>query len=272
MSIATFIVDTFTSAMFQGNPTGVCLLGKDLERHVLLALANELNAPVTAFVRRKHTRTDEFDIRYFTPVTEIPACGHATLAAATILRTEGIAQAATFHTIQSTVIKTDAADDLILMHYPKYPLQDCKVDNKILESLSITSYRTAGYSDALETLFIEVDTPQSLRAIQPDFKALVKSSDHIKEVVITSASDGEKYDYLLRSFCPWIGIDEDPVTGSVHGVLGTFWKQRLKKSRLKAYQASVRGGEVMVSVLDDTIAIGGHAVIVLTGSIRITLE
>ncbi len=80
---------------------------------------------------------------------------------------------------------------------------------------------------------------------------MTKADTSIIEVVVTSISDTPEYDFLLRSFCPWIGIDEDPVTGSVHTVLAGFWKERLGKEQLKAYQASARGGEILVRYYDD---------------------
>jgi predicted PhzF superfamily epimerase YddE/YHI9 len=88
-------------------------------------------------------------------------------------------------------------------------------------------------------------------------------------VVITSISDDANFDYFLRSFCPWIGIDEDPVTGSVHSVLGNFWKQRLHRQNMNAYQASARGGELLIRAFDDRVEIGGEAVVILTGEMAV---
>jgi predicted PhzF superfamily epimerase YddE/YHI9 len=101
----------------------------------------------------------------------------------------------------------------------------------------------------------------TLRALSPDYSRLVQSSSAVlKEVVVTSRSDHAPYDFLLRSFCPWIGINEDPVTGSVHTVLAHFWKEKLGKNSLTAYQASERGGEVYLKALDNAVELGGNMV------------
>lgn len=264
MKMNTYIIDAFTSVAFKGNPTGVCYVENAINEDKMLALANELNFPVTAFVQK--ISPQQYAIRYFTPTTEIPACGHATLAAAKATTLEDGTASATFHTTEGIALKTTAEGELIMMTYPKYEMRSFPVTNEILQGLDLKEFKTAGYCPELETLFIETD-PKTLRAIQPDYARLVKSSDAIIEVVITSVADSNEHDYLLRSFCPWIGIDEDPVTGSVHTVLSGFWKDRLHKSTLKAYQASARGGELVVKAYDDKTEIGGKAIIILKGQI-----
>jgi PhzF family phenazine biosynthesis protein len=154
------------------------------------------------------------------------------------------------------------------MSYPRYEWKKGTVENETLQSLGITDYRATAFSAELETLFIQLQNGDAIRKVQPDYRRLEKSSQLIKEVVITSASDDPQYDYLLRSFCPWIGIDEDPVTGSVHSVLGSYWQQQFNKNTLKAYQASRRGGELLVNAYDSTIEIGGKTVIVMKGEMN----
>jgi len=84
MKLATYLVDTFTSTPFKGNPTGVCHYEEEPSQQTMLSIAKELNCPVTAFIRMKNNATNVYDIKYFTLTTEIPACGHATLASAKI--------------------------------------------------------------------------------------------------------------------------------------------------------------------------------------------
>ncbi len=83
-----------------------------------------------------------------------------------------------------------------------------------------------------------------------------------------SIAQNQKYDFVLRSFCPWIGIDEDPVTGSVHCVLGHFWLDRLGKVELVAFQASERGGQLYIKPLQDTVEIGGYSKIIIEGQLK----
>jgi PhzF family phenazine biosynthesis protein len=267
MKLPTFLIDTFTPTPFKGNPTAVCQTNEELSYQTMLFVARELNCPVTAFIKIKAYGRNNYDIRYFTTTTEIPACGHATLASAKFLQEQNTGHNnLLFHATNNTVIKTVVEGTRIIMAYPVFSMEDCVINNKLMDSLHLQSYKAYGYTKELETLFIEVD-PDTLRTLQPNYSALVRADDNIKEVVITSSSDEKHYDYLLRSFCPWIGIDEDPVTGSVHSVLANFWKGKLEKSNMNVYQASERGGELVVKAFDDKVEIGGEAVIVFKGEI-----
>ncbi|HEX6181228.1 MAG TPA: PhzF family phenazine biosynthesis protein [Chitinophagaceae bacterium] len=269
MQIDTYIIDSFTATPFKGNPTSVCYTQSAIRERDMLAIANELNQPVTAFIQQ--IKPGEYSIRYFTPITEIPACGHGTLGAARAASLESGLNNVVFNTKEGVVIHATIDDDLVMMTYPKYEMQPFKVTKAILKSLPLDAFKSAGYCRELECLFIETDASR-LRSIKPDYRKMVQSTNAIVEIVITSADDTNGYDYLLRSFCPWIGIDEDPVTGSVHTVLSGFWQQRLNKSQLRAYQASARGGEVIVNAFDDKTEIGGKTAVVLKGAITLSAD
>lgn len=233
------------------------------------ALANELGFPVSAFINKAAHTNNEYEIKYFTPTTEIPACGHATLAAAQVVLLEDKIHNPAFHTTNKITIQTLHDDGLIMMSYPKYGLKHYDVGEDMRQGLGLKEYKSAGYCPELETVFIEMNSAAALKSIQPDFAKLVASSNIAKEVVITAAADNQLHDYLLRSFCPWIGIDEDPVTGSVHAVLAGYWKERLHKDVFNVYQASARGGELLVKAHDDKVEIGGRTVVVLRGEVEI---
>lgn len=269
MRLPIAFIDTFTGVPFRGNPTAVCMSIDELKSETMHSIAKEINFPVTAFIRRNNIG-DGYEIRYFTATTEIPACGHATLAAARMVvdRNPEI-QVVKLSTISKTLIQAIIDGTTIMMTYPTYTMKIVGISDALLSSLQLKGFQIAGYCSELETLFIEVDDPSLLRTIEPDYKRLVQSDDTIKEVVVTSASDNKEYDYLLRSFCPWIGINEDPVTGSVHSVLGNFWKQRFNKTLLKAYQSSERGGELIIKAFDDHTQIGGESVIILRGELSV---
>ena len=270
MKLANFLIDAFTGDPFTGNPTAVCLHNEEVSSKIMQSIANELNCPVTAFVNLATEKKNYYEIRYFTTITEIPACGHATLAAAKMmLEKQHESNAVHFSTISNTVIKTFSTAHHVMMVYPAYQQESCEVDDKLLAALDLDRYETAMYSKDLETLFVEIGSAKELKGIKPDYKKLLTSSDAIQEVVITSVSDDSNYDYYLRSFCPWIGIDEDPVTGSVQTILGNFWKRKLGKESLKAFQASARGGELIINAFDDRVEIGGKAVIIMRGEITI---
>ena len=266
MQITTYIIDTFTTTPFKGNPTSICYTETAISENNMLSIASELNQPVTAFIQK--TKPGEYFIRYFTPTTEIPACGHGTLGASRAAALEENITNVTFHTTSKVELKAVVDNDMVMMTYPKYELQPFKVTKAILGSLPLDAFKTAGYCPELEALFIETDAKR-LRSIKPDYRKMMQSTDAIMEIVVTSAADTNDHDYLLRSFCPWIGIDEDPVTGSVHAVLSGFWQQRLNKNHLKAYQASARGGDLVVNAYDDRTEIGGRTVMILKGKIEV---
>lgn len=106
-----------------------------------------------------------------------------------------------------------------------------------------------------------------------------KSSRDVRGVIVTLQgtvsngcldANGTAYDFYSRYFAPWVGIPEDPVTGSAHTVLASFWSSRLNKKDLFARQCSSRGGELRIHVRQDNrVDIAGKTVIVLQGSLRL---
>jgi PhzF family phenazine biosynthesis protein len=270
MDIAFYFLDTFTSEKFRGNPTPVCYLtGKVEDDILLLSLAKEFNQPVTAFVNKLADQT--YNIRYFTTVTEIPACGHATLAAAAVVSKKDSVNNISFKTQNNLLIHVLVEGDLISMSYPKYNMTPAEVSDETVKSLGIKRFVAAGICHELETLFIELHSPEELEGVKPDFKKLVESNDQVKEIVITCQSGDDQYDYLLRSFCPWIGIDEDPVTGSVHSALAPYWCNQLKKQKLMAYQVSGRGGQFGIYVQENAVQISGETLLVIKGELTIPI-
>lgn len=254
----TFFIDTFTGSHCKGNPTVVCLVEDIVHNDLCLEFAKQFNVPVTAFVDVAK-QDDLFSIHYFTITKEIPACGHATLAAAKVLFDLFKKNQISFITSEQVIINARQNSEMILMKYPAYSMIPFPVSTQLLESLQLSEIANAGFCPELETLFIELSSAAELRLVKPHYQQLMTSGDTIKEVVLTSVSDDERFDYLLRSFCPWIGIDEDPVTGSVHSVLAGYWSKRFNKTKLNAYQASAEGGEIIVEVADDFVWIGGKA-------------
>ncbi len=263
-SIPVYFINSFTTERFKGNPTAICVCWHPLNEMQMPLIAKELGLPVTAFVEIMEGSTSSFAIRYFTTTTEIPACGHATLAAGKLINMLTGLQQFQFKTGAGSLIDVAIADDLVRMEYPKHKVEYFNVSDEMMKSLSLEKFTCLGYASSLETLFIEVADIESLEKIKPDFSRLIGSSDMIKEVVVTTIGTG-KYDYVLRSFCPWIGIDEDPVTGSVQPVLAIHWGKKFSKNKLCAYQASERGGEIFLQVLPDSVEVSGQAVLAMKG-------
>lgn len=263
-----YLIDTFTREKFKGNPTPVCLLETVLSEQTMHSYAKEFNAPVTAFIEPKR-RDGIYSIRYFTVTGEIPACGHATLGAAFILLKKTKSNKIVFETIEKIQLQTKKDTDKIFIEYPKFDQVKIEISSVLKTALGIKEIKTHFYCNQLQSLFIELKNANEVKLLEPDFKLLTESSDTIKEVVVMSKAENNNYDFILRSFCPWIGINEDPVTGSIHSVLGHYWKDRLNKNELIAYQASERGGQILIRPLQNTVEIGGYSEIIIEGQLKI---
>lgn len=231
------------------------------------SFAKEFNSPVTAFIGPQHNNKI-YPIRYFTVTGEIPACGHATLGAAFILLNLTGRKKITFETIETIQLYTRQDKKRTYIEYPTFDRLEFEIPEGLKSALGITHSETHFFCEALQTLFIELKTENEVTRLAPDFKLLYESSDKIKEVVVMSKAENKNYDFVLRSFCPWIGINEDPVTGSVHAVLGPFWQKRLGKNELIVFQASERSGQVFIKLLQDKVEIGGYTEIIIEGQLK----
>lgn len=267
MGSTYYLLDTFTKERFKGNPTPICLLEEVISIQTMHSFAKEFKAPVTAFVEPKN-ENKIYPIRYFTVTGEIPACGHATLGAAFILYNQTVETQITFETIENIRLQTKNENGVTFIEYPKFGRTNFDIPKMLINALDIRSIQTSFFSEELQSLFIELKSESEVKRLVPDFKLLLKSTDQIKEVVVMSKADNQNYDFVLRSFCPWIGIDEDPVTGSVHSVLGEFWQEKLNKNELIAFQTSERGGQIFIKQLQNTVEIGGYVKIVIEGQLK----
>lgn len=262
-----FILDAFSSLPFHGSPTGVVVFETLPSSAQLLSLAGELQFPVSTFIQKSNAQ--HYQIKYFTPITEIPACGHATLAAAQVVFDLARSTQVSFNTIEDIRIDVALKDGIVWMTYPRYGLEKYTSNPALLKALGVTNPLYIGFCPQLESLFIEIADPITLRTLQPDFSQLVAVDPDLKEVVVMSSSDDAAYDFLLRSFCPWIGIDEDPVTGSVHSVLAPYWSKKQGKNSLKAFQCSQRGGEVFVLAEAESVKLGGQNCLIARGELSL---
>ena len=130
------------------------------------------------------------------------------------------------------------------------------------------------FSAQTRKLLLVLRTPSDVVAAAPQSSALLQlqfGSLTVRGIIISArAGEGryERYDFVSRYFAPWNGIDEDPVTGSAHTVLGPFWAERLNRTVLCALQASARGGTLLVNVRrDQRVELRGSAVTVLRGTL-----
>ncbi|MEL6441284.1 MAG: PhzF family phenazine biosynthesis protein [Cyanobacteria bacterium J06621_8] len=256
-------VDAFTADKFRGNPAAVCVLPSPQADHWLQSVAQEMNLSETAFLIKQG---QEYSLRWFTPTTEVPLCGHATLASAHVLWTEGYvdpSQDLTFAT-KSGILTAHRQGDWIELDFPVNRSQEIPPITKLGDALGVplqtVSYNSLGY-------LVEVATPEQVSQLQPNFTLLRQLP--ISNVIVTSkgAADSE-YDFVSRFFAPGLGIDEDPVTGAAHCCLAPYWRDRLHQDQLLAYQASPRGGIVQINYDGgERVTLSGQAVTVMRGEL-----
>jgi PhzF family phenazine biosynthesis protein len=255
-----FVVDAFTSEPFRGNPAGVVLgHGDDAwMRHV----AVEMKHSETAFVRLRDD--GGYDLRWFTPAgIEVDLCGHATLASAHVLRDTAHAPEIVFHTRSGALPATANDDGSITLDFPVTEPTPEEPMPELFDALGIDPIAFLR-TDANWFLCV-VEQAATVRKLAPDI-ARLRSLPDVQGVYVSARGD-EGYDIVSRCFAPAVGIDEDPVTGSMHCVLVAYWGPRLGKDTLHAFQASERGGEVTVTRKGDRALITGRATTVLRGEL-----
>ena len=264
MKMKFFQADAFTSIPFKGNPAAICILEKEIPDLLKQNIASENNLSETAFL---FPMEDEFSLQWFTPTAEVPLCGHATLASAHILWEQGICkqEILKFQT-KSGLLTAKKNGDWIELNFPAYTCSLVSLPPEL--SKLLPAHVKATYVSGNRYL-VELDSEDELRNFQPDFTALGKFNPIILTAIPKSPSP---YDFISRFFAPSIGVDEDPVTGSVHCILVPFWSNKLMKTELFAYQASPRGGELRLSLQKDRVTLSGQAITVICGVLRISQD
>lgn len=260
-SITLWQIDAFADRPFVGNPAAVCFLDEERDAPWMQSLAAEMNLSETAFVR---PLADGFSLRWFTPTIEVPLCGHATLASAHFLFASGNVpptEAIRFHT-KSGVLTARRDGERVELDFPAAPPQETLPPAGLLAALGLDSSPFIGKM-SLDT-YLVLTEPDRLHALAPDFAALATLAHG---VIVTAASDDQRYDFLSRFFAPAAGINEDPVTGSAHCALAPYWSDRLGREELTGYQASSRGGTVCTRLAGDRVILAGHAVTILKGEL-----
>lgn len=262
MALPLYLVDAFTARPFAGNPAGVCLLSSPLPDDVMQNVAMEMHQAETAFLLPEG---NGWRLRWFTPEVEVDLCGHATLASAHVLFEQGlVAPGATarFHT-RSGLLTADHQGASIVLDFPATPAEEFAPLGDALRALSISPV----YSGKTRfDLFYEVATEAEVRALKPDY-GLLDQVPYRGVIVTARANAGSPNDFVSRFFAPGCGVPEDPVTGSAHCALGPYWQGKLGKADLVGYQASPRGGTVLVSCHGERVRLAGSAVTVIQGEL-----
>jgi PhzF family phenazine biosynthesis protein len=255
-------VDAFAAQLFEGNPAGVCLLPGPADESWMQCVAMEMNLSETAFLYKTQ---EGWHLRWFTPEMEVDLCGHATLASAHILWDTGVLQRgeeALFFT-KSGKLSVKKERETIWLDFPAEDASEADMPQELRSALGCETVLFCG-KNRMDYL-VELVSETNVRALQPDYGIL--SSLSCRGLIVTSRACDSRYDFVSRFFAPAAGIPEDPVTGSAHCCLGPYWKRRLGKSILSAYQASKRGGEIKVEVKGQRVLIGGRAVTVFSADL-----
>jgi len=259
MTVQLYIVDSFTDAVFRGNPAAVCVLTEWLPDDTLQKIASENNLSETAFFVASE---QEPLLRWFTPKAEVDLCGHATLAAGFValrfLRPES--SEITFRSKSGTLTVSKNGERLTLT-FPRRDPHVVTAPPRLFEALGISRGEVLFARDYIVVL----DSEKDLRNLRPDM-ALLRELDGLG-VVVTAPS--ETVDFVSRAFFPKIGIDEDPVTGSTHCALAPYWSGRLGRSKLAARQLSERRGDIDCLVRGDSVLLSGEARIFAKGEVLV---
>ena len=318
-----FVADAFadTSKLGSGNPAAVVILPPNEVEEAdgrfspewMQAVAKEFNHSETAFVQQLSLDASDnihhFRIRYFTPTTEVPLCGHATLASADILyqNNESVSDLAdiVFHAPQDQLRVKGLGNHRISMEFPAKPAAEISVtssDYKTLQAMIEKAFQLpddailfAGVS-AIGDIIVELSwenfssVPYNERV---DYSALFgEVGGYTRGIILCCNNHGDdnniegernggsdeqslkrrEIDFCSRFFGPKAGVNEDPVTGSAHCVLGPYFCSKLGKEKVVGKQNSLRGGIVeceKVSGKEDNqrVRITGSVVTTMKGTL-----
>ncbi|MDP8206465.1 MAG: PhzF family phenazine biosynthesis protein [Candidatus Electryonea clarkiae] len=261
MTIPIYQVDAFTNIVFGGNPAAVCCLEEWLDDEILQDIALENNLSETAFL----VKAKEFyELRWFTPTTEVDLCGHATLAAAYVIFEfiESDKSLLKFST-QSGMLSVRKTDDMLTLDFPSRKPSEIPAIDDLTDALGS---KPAELWKASRDLMAVFENESQIRGLKPNFEKLKQLPDTFAVIVTAKGND---VDFTSRFFAPRVGINEDPVTGSAHCTLIPYWSERLGKNKLHALQVSDRGGELFCEDCNDRVLISGKAVLYLKGNINI---
>ncbi len=267
MKVPIFQVDAFTQEVLSGNPAAVCPLNEWLPDDRMQSIALENNLSETAFFVKKEEGV--YDLRWFTPTTEVELCGHATLASSYVIWDclDDRSTTIEFDT-RSGRLKAGRQDGMIALLFPEAIVDACpEPPGELTDGLGATPVEVfaVGPENRRYSYLAIYESSDSVCNLAPNLEILKR----LGEICIIATAPGGGVDFVSRFFAPRFGIDEDPVTGSAHCALVPFWAERLGKKRLHARQVSARGGELFCERRPDGIVIAGHAVLYMEGVLTV---
>ncbi len=258
-----YIVDAFTDEPFSGNPAAVCVMERWPSDESMMKLARENNLSETAFIVKEDIG---YHLRWFTPGTEVDLCGHATLASSFVILNcvEPGSTSVSFHT-KSGKLKVTRNGDLYEMDFPSGEMEEIPVSDAMEEAFGVRPLKAYLGKD----LVCVFETEGQVKDMVPDQALLAGLPGRIQN----ATAKGTEADCVSRSFCPKLAIPEDPVCGSAHCQIASYWAEVYGKERILAYQASARGGYLHCEILPSgRVSISGNAVLVSTAELAFELK
>ncbi len=258
-TIPFFQVDAFADHPLTGNPAAVMPLERWIDDALMQAIAAENNLSETAFTVPNESGDADYDLRWFTPVSEVDLCGHATLASGHVLMIGDLVRFST----KSGMLIVSRHDGVLELDMRAANLTQVE-EPELCRALGLPNsdvWLADGYNDAA---IIEVADEDAVRALKPDFAALAR----IHRMAVVTAR-GISHDIVDRVFVPYLGIDEDPVTGSAHAALVPYWARRLGRTEFTALQASARSGVLHCRLEGDRAVLGGTCHTVIEGQFQL---
>jgi PhzF family phenazine biosynthesis protein len=253
-----WIVDAFTDQLFSGNPAAVVLPDKFPADALMQQIAAENNLSETAFAVAEG---DDYRLRWFTPTVEVDLCGHATLATSFVLAHQGKSGPFLFHT-RSGLLTSKVEGDKIQLDFPSRGYEEIDAPYGLTEAIGIAPVRVLQSADLIAVL-PDAAAVASLKPRLPLIKSLPGGA------LIVTAAGGDGVDIISRYFAPGYGIDEDPVTGSLHTQVVPYWANELGKTTLLCRQASARGGTMTCVHRGSRVEMTGTATLYASGRIRL---
>lgn len=271
-------VDAFTQQLFKGNPAAVLVLDDWLDDALMQNIALENNLAETAFV--KPIDDENYQIRWFTPQVEVDFCGHATLASAFVLfKDHTQAKTIHFHVKDLGIfIIQQAEDGKIQMNFPirqpqrviDYPELLNHVIDQPFKEVYLNAQAYILVCESAQDVINATPNLPNIRKIAEQYHVSTALTAESAGYDVTITAPSNDYDYVARYFAPHKGIDEDPVTGSMHTGLAPLWAEKLGKTQLIGYQASARGGKLFCDIQDSQrIEISGYAQLFMQAEIFI---
>lgn len=261
MKYIIYQVDAFAETVFSGNPAAIIPLTDWISDGLMQQIAAENNLSETAYYVMKG---DRIEIRWFTPATEVDLCGHATLAAAYVLKNQENFQDSIipFYSHRSGSLPVSVGQDTFTLNFPADTIQEVALTDTLIsiaEARPVRAYK--GKTDYM----LVYESEQEIEQMIPDLLAISKLD--ARGLIVTAK--GNKVNFVSRFFGPQCGVNEDPVTGSAHTTLTPYWAAVLGANKLEAIQMSSRRGKLTCELKNDRVEITGKAVLYMKGEIEL---